>query len=105
MSRVPNSLPQSKEFYVRALVLRRRVLRGLQSQAGGIALNLYHSEVPLDTARRFVNNLVTRQYWPKYEAQELPYPELLHLFTTAGASIGEAAHYASTLERKRQLAN
>lgn len=105
MSHLPNSLPHSKETYLRALILRRSVLRGLQSQAGGIALNMYHSEVPLDTARRLVNNLVARQYWPRYEAQDLPYPELLHMFTTAGASTGEAERYAAMLEHKRQIAN
>lgn len=104
MPRVPNSLPQSKETYVRTLVLRRRVMDSLQSQAGGIALNMYHAEVPLESARRFVNNLAARQYWPKYEAQSLPFPELVHMFTTAGASNGEASRYATTLENKRQMA-
>jgi hypothetical protein len=105
MSRVPNSLPQSKESYVRSLVLRRRVLYSLQSQAGSIALNMYHSEVPLDTATRLMSNLASRQYWPKYDAQDLPYPELKQMFMVAGASDSEAARYSDTLEYKRDLAN
>jgi hypothetical protein len=76
----------------------------LQVQAGGIALNMYHSEVPLETARRFINNLVARQFWAAYDPQELYYDEVVQMFTEAGASQGEAAQYANTLEHKRQLA-
>ena len=101
MARNPNSLPESKEYFVQALVCKRRILSRLADQAASLALVMYHAEVPFSVANRYMQSLASRNYRAVGDPQMLPESHLQQMFIAAGARLDEALRYLATLAPKR----
>lgn len=99
----PNSLPESKKYYLRHLVLAPRVLQRLAHQAWGLGLVFYHSEVPFDRAQSYVRSLMSQGYRAQHAGspEALPDSYLREMFRYAGASDAETDRYLRTLNPKR----
>lgn len=53
--KISNDLPESKTFYVHALLLGREPLTGFISLFD-VAILFYHCEIPLEEAKTYMNN-------------------------------------------------
>jgi hypothetical protein len=101
MARNPNSLPESKDYYVRALCCTRKIFSQLWDQTGSLVLVMYHAEVPFSLARQYLLRLASQGYRAPCDPQILPDTQLRQLFTAVGAPLEAATRYVATLAPKR----
>lgn len=97
----PNSLPESKEYYVRSLTLRRYFYSRLAEQAADIVIVMYHAEVPYARARQFTSELARQGYRAPGSPQSMPSQYVQDMLVRAGASSNEAAQFTAVLDAKR----
>ena len=56
----PNALPESKEYYIQALLLNRATVKA--TWVSEVVVCLYHAEVPLETAQEYLRALARSGY-------------------------------------------